>query len=82
MSFEEVFEKVLGKYKRMATKAEHKWLKNVYLGKEKIVTVKKKGLRKDSPKRKLTEEVLNYYYLKNYGKIKKDMIASLFYGKE
>lgn len=74
MSFEDTFEKILGKYKRMITKAEHKHLKNIYLGKEKVVTIKRKGLRKDSPKRKTTEELLNYYYLKNYGKMKKEIL--------
>ena len=77
MSFDKTFEKIIGKYQRMLDKSEHKWLKNVYLGKAKIVTIKKKGLRKDSPKRKLAEEVLNYYYLKNYGKVKKDVMDSM-----
>ena len=76
MSFEEIFEKTIGKYQRMLDKSEHKFLKNVYLGKAKIVTIKKRGLRKDSPKRKLAEEVLNYYYLRNYGKIKKDILEA------
>ncbi len=82
MSFEEVFEKTMGKYKKMFEKSEHKYLKNVYLGKQKAILVKKKGLRKDSPKREAIEKLLNYAYLKNYGKMKQDMMIKLLYGKE
>jgi hypothetical protein len=72
----------MGKYKKMFEKAEHKYLKNVYLGKEKVILVKKKGLRKDSPKRNALEQLLNYAYLKNYGKMKQNIIVGFLYGEE
>jgi hypothetical protein len=73
---------MLRKIARIMKKIEHKHLKNIYLGKDPMITIKKKGLRKDSPKRKAIEKLLNYVYLKNYGKIKQAMINSLIYGEE
>jgi hypothetical protein len=79
--FTEIFNKTLGKYQRQINKAEHKLYKRVYLGKERIVTIKRKGLRKDSPKRKVLEDLLNITYLKNVGEMKQRILNNLLFGK-
>ena len=71
MAFPETFKKVMGKYRRMFEKSEHKFLKNVYLGKAKAITCEDEE----------AEKLLNFMYLKQYGKMKKATMQKLMYGK-
>jgi hypothetical protein len=75
--FEQIFNKTLGKYQRMVDKSMHRFYKRVYLGKVNAVVIKRKGLRFDSPKRILLQQLLNEAYLRNIGKIKSITINQL-----
>jgi len=72
---------LIKKLQKMIDKSEHKFLKDVYLGRRKAIVIKRKGLRKDSSKRKLLEFVLNRAYLKSYGKIKQEIMNKMIFGK-
>lgn len=71
---------ILNKLQRVVTKNEHKFLKDVYLGRKKAIEIKRKGLRKDSDKRKFLEFVFNRLYLENYGKINKEIEDKFLWG--
>ena len=73
---------IINKIEKILEKIEHKMLKDIYTGKQKAITIKRKGLRKDSPKRQLVEFTLNRIYLKNYGKIKQEMTNEMMFGGE
>jgi len=76
------FNDPLEKIGRIVNKIEHKYLKDIYSGRKKAITIKRKGLRKDSPKRQLVEFTLNRIWLKNYGKMKQEAVSDMMFGKK
>jgi len=78
MSFEEVFEKVMGKYQRIITKAEHKMLRDMYTGRQEGVTVTPKNPKDKIPPEhlKVFSNLLTQEYLRNYGKIKQEVLKA------